>query len=59
MLVLTWPDKQPLPEPIARDLGERARGGDGKVIRIVRGLPSGAYGLKVRDYYGRDAAPAC
>src|SRR5690606_25530620 len=59
VLVLTWSDKQPLPEPIARDLGERARGGDGKVIRIVRGLPSGAYGLKVRDYYGRDATPGC
>ncbi len=59
VLVLTWSDKQPLPEPIARDLGERGRGGDGKVIRIVRGLPSGAYGLKVRDYYGRDATPAC
>ena len=55
VLVLTWSDKEPLPEPIARDLGERGRGGDGKVIRIVRGLPSGAYGLKVRDYYGRDA----
>ncbi|MFA7505027.1 MAG: HD-GYP domain-containing protein [Burkholderiaceae bacterium] len=59
VLVLTWSDKQPLPEPIARDLGERGRGGDGKVIRIVRGLPSGAYGLKVRDYYGHDVAPAC
>lgn len=59
VLVLTWPDKQPLPEPITRDLGERGRGGDGKVIRIVRGLPSGAYGLKVRDYYGRDGIPAC
>ena len=59
VLVLTWADKQPLPEPFARDLGQRARGADGKVIRIVRGLPSGAYGLKVRDYYGRDAAIAC
>lgn len=58
VLVLTWADKQPLPEPVARDLGQRGRGADGKVIRIVRGLPSGAYGLKVRDYYGRDASPA-
>jgi HD-GYP domain-containing protein (c-di-GMP phosphodiesterase class II) len=59
VLVLTWADKQPLPEPVARDLGQRSRGADGKVIRIVRGLPWGAYGLKVRDYYGRDAATAC
>lgn len=58
VLILTWPDKQALPEPIARDLSQRTRAGDGKVIRIVRGLAAGSYGLKIRDYYGRDGAAA-
>lgn len=56
ILVLTWPDKQPLAEPIARDLGTRPIGCDGKAIRLARGLSSGAYGLKVRDYYGSESA---
>ncbi len=27
-------------------------------LRIVRGLPAGAYGLKLRDYYMSDVARA-
>jgi hypothetical protein len=29
-----------------------------KPIRITRGLPAGAYGLKIRDYYGSEIAAA-
>jgi HD-GYP domain-containing protein (c-di-GMP phosphodiesterase class II) len=50
VLVLTWPDKAPLPEPIERDLLSSSGSGSGR-LRIVRGLPSGSYGLKLRDYY--------
>ena len=50
VLVLTWPDKAPLSEPIERDLLSYSGSGSGR-LRIVRGLPSGSYGLKLRDYY--------
>ena len=50
VLVLTWPDKAPLAEPIERDLLAAQRSGNGR-LRIIRGLPSGAYGLKLRDFY--------
>ncbi len=50
VLVLTWPDKAPLSEPIERDLLSSSGSGAGR-LRIVRGLPSGSYGLKLRDYY--------
>ncbi len=50
VLVLTWPDKAPLSEPIARDLASASRFGAGR-LRIVRGLPSGAYRLTLRDEY--------
>jgi HD-GYP domain-containing protein (c-di-GMP phosphodiesterase class II) len=50
VLVLTWPDKLPLAEPIERDLLSSSAYGSGR-LRIVRGLPSGAHGLKLRDYY--------
>jgi hypothetical protein len=50
VLVLTWPDKAPLAEPIERDLLNAPRAGNGR-LRIIRGLPSGAYGLKLRDFY--------
>ncbi len=50
VLVLTWPDKAPLSEPLERDLLSASGSGSGR-LRIVRGLPSGAYGLKLRDYY--------
>ncbi len=51
VLLLTWPDKRPLPAPIEVDLLHQARDATTKALRVVRGLPSGAYGLKLRDYY--------
>lgn len=61
VLVLTWPDKKPLAVPIERDLLLQVREGQNKPLRIIRGLPPGAYGLRLRDYYaaaeeGPDAA---
>jgi HD-GYP domain-containing protein (c-di-GMP phosphodiesterase class II) len=50
VLVLTWPDKAPLAEPIERDLLSSS-GYSSRRLRIVRGLPSGAHGLKLHDYY--------
>jgi HD-GYP domain-containing protein (c-di-GMP phosphodiesterase class II) len=51
VLVLTWPDKSPLATPAERDLlASHGNAGPGRA-RIIRGLPSGAYGLKMRDYY--------
>jgi hypothetical protein len=52
--VLTSAEKQPLPVPMARDLLQHSRDAGAKAIRIVRGLPSGAYGLKLRDYYAEE-----
>jgi HD-GYP domain-containing protein (c-di-GMP phosphodiesterase class II) len=50
VLVLTWPDKTPLSQPLERDLlMQQATGAER--LRILRGLPSGAYGLRLRDYY--------
>ena len=57
VLVLTRSDKVPLPEPIERDLLAQGRTSQGR-LRIVRGLPAGAYGLKLRDYYLSDIARA-
>ncbi len=57
VLVLTWPDKSPLSEPVERDLLTQGRTDQGR-LRIVRGLPAGAYGLKLRDYYMSEAARA-
>lgn len=50
VLLLTGPDKSPLGEPVERDLLAQGKSEQGRV-RIVRGLPAGAYGLKLRDYY--------
>jgi putative nucleotidyltransferase with HDIG domain len=50
VLLLTGPDKAPLAEPVERDLLAQGKSEQGRV-RIVRGLPAGAYGLKLRDYY--------
>jgi HD-GYP domain-containing protein (c-di-GMP phosphodiesterase class II) len=58
VLLLTWPDKTPLATPIERDLLMQPRDVNNKPIRIVRGLPAGAYGLKIRDYYGSEIAAA-
>jgi HD-GYP domain-containing protein (c-di-GMP phosphodiesterase class II) len=52
VLVLTWPDKSPLAKPVERDLLAQPRTGSSSGrLRIVRGLASGAYGLKLQDYY--------
>ncbi|MCP5267020.1 MAG: HD-GYP domain-containing protein [Burkholderiaceae bacterium] len=58
VLVLTWPDKRPLSTPIERNLLERPVGTDGRPIRILRGLPPGAFGLTMHDYYGNEMASA-
>jgi HD-GYP domain-containing protein (c-di-GMP phosphodiesterase class II) len=58
VLVLTWPDKTPLATPVERDLMMQPRDISNIPIRIVRGLPAGAYGLKIRDYYGSEIAAA-
>jgi HD-GYP domain-containing protein (c-di-GMP phosphodiesterase class II) len=56
VLVLTNVDKNPLSKPIELDLHKRVKDESAKVTRIVRGLPAGAYGLKLRDYYMSDVA---
>jgi HD-GYP domain-containing protein (c-di-GMP phosphodiesterase class II) len=58
VLILTWPDKTPLATPVERDLMMQPRDISDKPIRITRGLPAGAYGLKIRDYYGSEIAAA-
>ncbi len=56
VLVLTWPDKRPLGEPVERDLFNQPK--SGPRARIARGLAAGAYGLKLRDYYADRIAEA-
>ena len=51
VLVLTGSDKRPLAHPVDRDLFQVKSDVDGKRLRIARGLPAGAYGLKLRDFY--------
>jgi len=57
VLVLTAPDKSPLPQPRDLDLLAQRRSG-GPRLRIARGLPVGAFGLKARDYYAPGAQQA-
>jgi HD-GYP domain-containing protein (c-di-GMP phosphodiesterase class II) len=57
VLVLTWPDKTSLSQPIERDLLTQGRA-SGNRVRIVRGLSAGAYGLKMRDFYVGEVARA-
>lgn len=52
VMVLTAPDKSPLAKPFARNLLVQRNDEHARPPHIVRGLPSGAYGLKTRDYYG-------
>jgi HD-GYP domain-containing protein (c-di-GMP phosphodiesterase class II) len=50
VLVLTWPDKNLLDRPVERTLprlGETPPGG----LRILAGLPVGAYRIQPKDYY--------
>jgi HD-GYP domain-containing protein (c-di-GMP phosphodiesterase class II) len=58
VLILTWPDKTPIGSPVERDLMMQPRDVNNRPIRITRGLPAGAYGLKIRDYYGSEIAAA-
>ncbi|HLT25938.1 MAG TPA: HD domain-containing phosphohydrolase [Zeimonas sp.] len=54
LVVLTGPDKGPL-RPM-RDRSGRQEPDEvysGAQVRIARGLPAGAYGLRLPDYYGR------
>ena len=51
VLLLTWPDKRMLPTQIEIDLLNQSPVSGAKPLRVMRGLPSGAYGLKLRDYY--------
>lgn len=52
VLVLTDRDKIALTKPFTRNLLVRRKEQEGRPLRIVRGLPTGAFGLKTRDYYG-------
>ncbi len=58
VLVLTWPDKRPLGQPVERDLLTQSKQSGTKGVRIARGLPAGAYGLKLRDFYADRIAEA-
>lgn len=58
VLILTSVDKNPLAKPVELDLHRRVKENGPKPVRIVRGLPAGAYGLKLRDYYMTDVAKA-
>lgn len=56
VLVLAGPDHVPLAAPFERDLLTGPVDGAGKPIRIAGGLPAGAYGLQLRDYYADASA---
>ncbi len=51
VLVLTDPAKNPIHEPMPLDLLLQPKAADGSDIKIVRGLPTGAYGLDLRQFY--------
>ena len=51
VLVLTDPAKQAIHEPSPLDLLLHPKAADGTDIKIVRGLPAGAYGLDLRQFY--------
>ncbi len=51
VLVVTGPDKSPLPHPAMIDLLYDPKVGGEEGVFIKRGLPSGAHGLDMRDYY--------
>ena len=58
VLIISWPDHRPLSTPLERDLNTKPLGADGSLLRISRGLASGAYGLQVKNYYGNELANA-
>jgi len=56
VLVLTDTKGNQLDEPFERDLLNGPVDGTGHPIRIARGLPSGARGLRPREYYADESA---
>lgn len=58
LVVLTGADKGPLraPPPSAQRRKARGSGYGGASVRIARGLPPGAFGLRLKDYYARSEA---
>lgn len=56
VLLLTWSDKRMLPAPIGIDLAQQPPEAADAPLRVQRGLPPGAYGLALRDYFAEDAA---
>jgi HD-GYP domain-containing protein (c-di-GMP phosphodiesterase class II) len=55
VIVLADAEKRPLAAPFERDLFKQAVVEGVKPIRIQRGLPAGAYGLKLHDFYADEA----
>jgi HD-GYP domain-containing protein (c-di-GMP phosphodiesterase class II) len=51
VLVVTGPDKTPAPHPTLLDLLYAPKVGTDEPVFIKRGLPAGAYGLDLRDFY--------
>lgn len=56
VLVLAGTDHRPLARPFERDLLDAPVDDEGRPIRIARGLPAGAYGLELRDFYASEHA---
>ncbi|MCD6734019.1 MAG: HD-GYP domain-containing protein [Burkholderiaceae bacterium] len=56
VLVLARADHKPLDKPFERDLLNGPEDGTRHAIRIARGLPAGAYGLRLHDYYADEDA---
>lgn len=56
VLILSNPDKSALAQPVERDLFKESKAKNSKPLRITRGLPAGAFGFKLRDYYLDDIA---
>lgn len=51
VLVLTAPDKSLLKKPVIVDLMRQKNAKEDEKMKIMRGLPDGAYGLVCRDFY--------
>jgi putative nucleotidyltransferase with HDIG domain len=56
VLVLAGADGAPLDKPFERDLLNGPADDAGRPIRIARGLPAGARGLRPREYYADESA---
>jgi hypothetical protein len=51
VLIITAPDKSVSPHPASLDLLHQAQVADRDPVYIVRGLPTGAYGVGAHEYY--------